>query len=127
MIQSAGSRFILYAALLSVASILLYAGVLYLGGFSRASYDGVIFGLIFLGTITSYFITIKIGSMDPSYFMIAIMCSIVLRLLLYTAANIVIIYLDREKAIPNVILFFCLYLLFTVLETLELFKIVRAK
>lgn len=103
-----------------------YWGLTQLGELPEASYDYFIFLLIYLVTLLSYFAVSKIGKYDKSYLMAAIMGSIVLRLIIFTAVNFLIIYLNRDEAIANVVLFFVLYLIFTAIETIALFKKVNS-
>ena len=127
MKQSSSLVFVIYCSIVLIICFGGYFTALHLFEINPASYDYSIFAVVYAGTAVSYIITAKISDIDPSYFMIAVMVSIVLRLLLYTTANFVMIYFDSENATPNVILFFSLYVLFTALETMELFKRLNSK
>lgn len=127
MKQSSNLVFFIYCTVAIAICFGIYFAVLQFFEISGASYDYSIFALVYIGTVLSYIITTKLNEIDASYFMIAVMASIVLRLLLYTGANFVMIYVDSENAISNVILFFSLYLIFTALETIELFKRLNSK
>jgi hypothetical protein len=59
---------------------------------------------------------------NPSNFLRLYLLSTTLKLILYSAYNLVTIYLDRAAASANVLFFMVTYFMFTALETIFLYR-----
>lgn len=118
-------RFILQSIAISILIIATYCLVITLNVVYTATYAWQIFTSVFLISILSVWVVLKIGAIDKNYFFTAILASIVLRLLAFGVLNFFFIYFDRSGAIANVVLFFSYYFIMTLIETIFLFKITR--
>ncbi len=118
-------KFLLLATGFAIAVFFIYYVLISFSAFTPASFDWQIVLSVWLVTILSFIIVSKIGQIDSSFFFAAILSSIVFRLLLFGGVNFALIYFDRDNAINNVVLFFVVYFIFTILENLLLFKEIK--
>jgi hypothetical protein len=91
-------------------------------GIPRPTYDIAIFATTFFITFFGYWITIKSFSLDKSVFITVVFGSVVVRLLIFSILNFVIIYLSPKDAVPNIVLFFVVYIILTFIEVIALLK-----
>jgi hypothetical protein len=75
-----------------------------------------IFIVLFLVTGGGHYLYRLPGSNEPSKLIIFTLLSIVLKLILYIAFAVVLILADKESAVSNIILFFILYVIYTVFD-----------
>lgn len=118
-------RLAVISLILVLIVTVIYLLLMKVTNLTRASFDWQIIPSIFIISLLSSVIVIKIGEIDKNYFFAAILASIVLKLLIFAALNFAWIYFDREGAIGNIVLFFTQYLLFTLVETGYLFNSIR--
>jgi hypothetical protein len=88
----------------------------------RPTYDIAIFIATYFITLFGYWITIKSFGLDKSIFITVVFGSVVIRLLIFSILNFVIIYWSPEDAGPNIVLFFIIYFIFTFIEVMALLK-----
>jgi hypothetical protein len=118
-------KFILLLIGLTVILCAVYAGLISYFPLQRATYDVLIIPILFVITLLGYVFIVKAKSWDQAYFMPIILASIVVRLLIFAAINFIMIYSAPSDAVPNVILFFSIYFMYTLIETMSLFKLIQ--
>ncbi len=96
--------------LLYVAYINLFPGL------NVPSKSIAIFIVLLIVTAGTHFISKKNNSGDAHKMVVNTILAIVLKLISYGVFAIVLIIADKENAIPNIVLFFILYLFFTVFD-----------
>ncbi len=84
-----------------------------------------IIGVLYLITLLGYILIVKAKAWDQAYFMPIVLASFVVRLLIFGILNFIMIYSSPEEAVPNVVLFFSAYFLFTLLETASIFFLIQ--
>ncbi len=89
---------------------------------STLTYVVLILLVLLLVTFLAYILQLVILDKFPDYFVHVIISAIVIRLIVFGIFNFILIYLDRELAVDNVIIFFAAYLGFTLLELVVLFR-----
>jgi len=104
------SVFTIVIGLLYISYINLFPGVL------TASKSIAIFIVIFIVTSGGHYLFKKSDPKDPQKLIVNTLLSIVLKLVSYAVFAIILIVSDKPGAIPNITLFFILYLIYTVFD-----------
>ena len=97
-------------------------GLLYLAyinlfpGLNEPSKSIAVFIVLFIVTAGTHFISRKNQSGDAHKMVVNTMLAIVLKLISYGVFAVVLIIADKENAVSNIVLFFILYLFFTVFD-----------
>lgn len=104
---------------------LIYRLLVELYNVQEASYDIEIFVTHYVVTLLIFFLLIKALSFEPHYFIQAAILSIVVKLVIYGAFILVIIYMSPDEAPPNVVLFCSIYLVVTALELTMLYPVIN--
>lgn len=91
----------------------------------EALYDIEIFVTHYVVTLLIFFLLLKALSFEPHFFIQAAILSIVVKLVIYGAFILVIIYMSPDEAPPNVVLFCSIYLVVTVLELTMLYPVIN--
>ncbi|MEO1054030.1 MAG: hypothetical protein AAFX87_25555 [Bacteroidota bacterium] len=117
------SSFVVKLTVITVILVLLVLGLTELGGaFLLPSQTAPVFIFLFLITIGAHALLLFALGKDPQNFVTLIILSLVLKLVLYGIFNFFIIYLDPQIAVPNIILFFSIYVIYIVFEVIEILK-----
>lgn len=122
MMKKPWLAFLLQLSLVTLAMIGILLGVVYSTAWSFPSYTIAIFVVLFIVTFFGFLLQFKVMVNYPDYSLHVILGSLILRLIIFVVLNFVIIYTDRPNALPNIILFFSIYLIFTTVEMITLFK-----
>lgn len=93
----------------------------------QLQYEVEIFAIQYVVSLLVFFLIHKALKFEPQYFVQIVILSMVVKLLLYGAFNFVIIYLSPDIALGHVLLFFIIYLVFTVLELVMLYPHINSK
>lgn len=96
--------------------------VIHFSGIESPSFLLIISSFLFIISIISFFLLTIIGGNNSDNFIRLVLASMVLKLLIYIIFITIVIYLDKEKANPNVVLFLSLYLSFSIFEVGIIFK-----
>lgn len=118
-------KFFVVLSLVTGLLILIYALLIRIEVMPAASYALGVFATQYSVTLLIYFVLLKALSLQPQYFVQIAILSIVVKLIIYGAFNFVVIYLSPAFAIPNVILFFLIYLIFTPLAVAMLYPVIN--
>jgi len=114
-----------FALQLSIVTVILSAILLVVVEFSKLelpTFTTSIFIFLFLVTYLIFLFQIRILLNNPEYAMHVIIGSLIIRLILFVIFNFIMIYTDRANALPNVVLFFAIYIAYTVVEMIALFR-----
>ena len=108
--------------ILSAAYVGLYQWVTLYRTWSTAYYLYLVLSVLFIGTWAAFALQLLILKKAPGYSIHIIIGSLILRLFVFGIFNFVMIYMNRDMAMENVVLFFVVYLGFTVLELIILVR-----
>ncbi len=110
-------KFLKKLSILTGILVLVYVAFLNLfPALSTPSKAFAIFIVLFLVTGGGHYLYRLPGSNDPSKLIVFTLLSIVLKLILYIAFAVVLILADNESAVSNIVLFFILYVIYTVFD-----------
>lgn len=85
-------------------------------------YACLILSVLFVVTLIAFVTQLYILKKAPDYSIHIIVSAIIIRLLLFGVFNFFLIWSNRSLAVENVVLFFAVYLGFTLLELVILFR-----
>lgn len=118
-------KFFVVLSLVTGVLIVIYVLLTRLEAVPAASYALGAFATQYIVTLLIYFVLLKGLTLQPQYFVQIAILAIVVKLIIYGAFNFVVIYLSPAFAIPNVILFFSIYLIFTPLAVAMLYPVIN--
>ena len=107
---------------LSVVYVGLYHGINFFLPWSTSFYLYLVLSVLFIGTLAAFALQLVILKRAPDYSIHIIIGAIIIRLFLFGAFNFVMIYMSKDLAVQNVVLFFASYLGFTFLELVVLLR-----
>ncbi len=115
-------NFLIQLSVVTLALILILVGLLEVIKLGMPTFTVAIFAVLFVVTFLVYLLQVKIMTKNPDFSLHVILGSLILRLIIFAFFNFIMIYTDRVNAVPNVVLFFIVYLVFTTIEMITLFK-----
>lgn len=115
-------RFLKQLSIITVVLILILVGVTELMNVQMPTFTVSIFIVLYVVTFLVFLLQIKVMLSSPDYSMHVIIGSLIIRLIAFVLFNFIIIYTDRLNAVPNIVLFFSIYIVYTAVEMIALFR-----
>jgi hypothetical protein len=112
-------RFLIW---LGVSAFVIVVATFALARFSRMPLPTMLWPTVFFTVICTAVMFRRVFQSTREQFMMAYLLTIVLKLLVSLSYAVVIMLLDKQGAVPNVLFFLLLYIVFTILEVIHLFQ-----